>query len=463
MSFSLKVRVLTVYFRSCKRVDYIPSIAVGISTSTQLKEALTHGKALQANLEDAKHNRLDNLELLSSEEEQLIRKVEECEERMIQKAREISQNTKEDIRNRHAVLKSELNEELKEVDACSTTLKECTTKIEKPTVNESQLFIDLSIKNKILKTGGNLVKTLSSNAKRKCLSYKFDEGIFDCLNKYRLFGNCPQPVNLTLAGANERKMNIKIRQDESRCDITCIVESVDGTFLLTDFTNKRLKRVCLFGTVQDWIDLPGCPMCVCYISESEVAVSLREQRKIQVVATGQPMKLTSCFSTPEKCARMCYDEGKDDLYVCCGGKWLSSTGQVHVYSRNGILKRSFGSDLFSSPIDIRLNKEKYVICVADREKGVFVLDTLGNVKLSVTNRHIYEIWSAFEITDDQLCVCGYRSNNVCIISKEGDILSKIEGIVHPYCIYLRSSNIQLIVCFPGDNLGIFELQDDKCV
>lgn len=457
------MQVLTVYFRSCKRVDYIPSIAVGISTSTQLKEALTNGKALQANLEDAKQNRLDNLELLSSEEEQLIRKVEECEERMIQKAREISQNTKEDIRNRHAVLKSELNEELTEVGACSTTLQECTTKIEKPTINESQLFIDLSIKNKKLKTGGDLVKTLSSNAKRKCLSYKFDDGIFDCLNKYRLFGNCPRSVNLTLAGAVERKMNIKISQDRFTCDITCIVESADGTFLLTDFTNKRLKRVCWFGTVQDWIDFAGCPMCVCYISESEVAVSLREERKIQMVAIGQPMKLTSCFSTPEKCSRMCYDEGKDDLYVCCGGKWLISTWQVHVYSRNGSLKRSFASDLFSSPIDIRLNMEKYVLYVADRENGVFVFDMLGNVKWSVTNHQISTIWSAFEITDDQLCVCGFSSNNVCIVSKEGDILSKIEDIVNPFYIYLTSKNKQLIVCYRGDNIGIFKLQDDECV
>lgn len=79
---------------------------VGISTRTQLKEAINHGKALQETLKVAKQKRLDNLKLLSSEEEKLMKQVD----RMIQKAREMVLNTKEDIMQGHEAFKEKLSE-----------------------------------------------------------------------------------------------------------------------------------------------------------------------------------------------------------------------------------------------------------------------------------------------------------------------------------------------------------------
>lgn len=455
----------------CKKVDYVPTVAVGIATSSQLKNTLAHGKNLQAKIETAKQKRLENFVLLSKEEVQLMKQVDKYEAEMVEAVHEMAITTKENIRKQHQIFKQELNEEFEKLGNFLADAQQHMKNIEKPIRNESQCFVDLSFARDVLKPGNKFLEEMFGPSCTRHLSYVFNNDILISLKKCDSFGDEFEKPTLTgeaskigkptLTGASSKTMCInRVKGDKDICYITDTAETADGTILLTDYNNHRLKCAKLFSGVQDWIDVPGAPMSVCHISDSEVAVSLREECKIQFVSTTQPMKLMSSFSTPDRCNRLCYDEETDELFVCCGGRWHGSAGEVHVFGKNGNLKRSFGKTMFSTPVDIKLTKERKTLFVADREKGIFVLDTQGNIKWSDSNYILTEIWGVADAGDDQVFTSGDGSDNVCMLSKEGRVLSKIENIKKPISIHLFKQSNQLLVCHSYNRLQIYTLKNE---
>lgn len=444
------------YCRACKPGNNAGNVPPAVN-GTKENEALTKGMSLQSKLLKAKQKKVKNLTILSTEEEELMKKVNECEAEIVSIAHIMAQKTREDIKKQYTTLKEEVTKECDEMEDPLKAIHEFIEKID----NSAKRF-DLSVGKRVLKTGNELLEKIAENPWTRHLTYKFNKEIVANLKKYDSFGKVYEkgPEKLTLAGAVLQNMKVRLSGDTKDCDISNIDAAADGTFLLTDYNNKKLKRVRLFLKVQDWIEVPGSPMSVCHISKSEVAVSLREERKIQFVSTEKPMKLTTSFSTPDKCNRLCYDEDTDELYVCLGGKLYDSVGMVQVYDKSGKRKRIFGKGMFSTPVDIKLNKATNILCVADRENGVFVLDTLGNVKWSVTNQSLYKTWGVSEVIDDQVYTCGNGSNNVCALAKDGQVISKIDSVPGPICLYLNREKKVLLVGLPCDSVRIYTLNTE---
>ncbi|XP_053374415.1 E3 ubiquitin-protein ligase TRIM33-like [Mercenaria mercenaria] len=97
---------------------------------------------------------------------------------------------------------------------------------------------------------------------------------------------------------NKKKYNIRISSDKKECYIYSACDLDDGTIILADNKNSKLKRVdSSTYTVTDYCDVSGNLIQVCKISNQEVAVSCGVSRYIQFVSLGSKMVPTKQIKT----------------------------------------------------------------------------------------------------------------------------------------------------------------------
>jgi len=171
--------------------------------------------------------------------------------------------------------------------------------------------------------------------------------------------------------------NVKIGEDVETCDIpgSCLLP--DGTMVVTDWSNKRLKRLDASYRVTDHCDLPEEPWGVACTAPGEIAVTMTDLKKVQFVSTGASMSLTTSFSTSEYCRGVCYSKG--ELFVSCANLSKEGTGYVAVYDLNGTQLRTVktdpsGQNIFSVPHHISIISDGSRVYVADQNAGIVTLD-----------------------------------------------------------------------------------------
>jgi hypothetical protein len=118
-----------------------------------------------------------------------------------------------------------------------------------------------------------------------------------------------------------------IHDDLRKCLITgsCILPS--GEILLTDFSNKTLKKHDGMYKEISVCDLPDEPFDVCYVGDNVAVVSLLGE-KLQFVDTKHSMTLSRSIYTDHTCRGLA--RHGDQMYV------RDSYGSVYRYSTDGI-------------------------------------------------------------------------------------------------------------------------------
>lgn len=194
-----------------------------------------------------------------------MKQVDKHGEEIVMTVHEMALETKENIRKQHQLFKHQLDEEFEKMENCQSDAQEHMKNIEKQIQNESQCFVDLLFAKHVLKAGNKFLEKMSGPSCTRHLSYSFDNDILISLKKCDSFGGAFEKPTLTgeaskigkptLTGASSKTMCInRVEGDKNICYITDIAESANGTILLTDYNNHRLKNVQLFSGAQDWID-----------------------------------------------------------------------------------------------------------------------------------------------------------------------------------------------------------------
>ncbi|KAL4218653.1 hypothetical protein ACF0H5_021242 [Mactra antiquata] len=211
---------------------------------------------------------------------------------------------------------------------------------------------------------------------------------------------------------------VRVDSDKEECFITDMCQMSDGTVVIIDSHNKRLKRLDDDYNVKDFYDLYDRPVAVVPVSSSKVAVLTRSGKIecINVDEVVRPVNVINLEVIPEY-------SGNGMIY--CNDKiWIYCPNGIYVYSLSGSgsLMKHIKEDSQGQNYKIQNAFFNTISTNKDNTK-VFVLN--GNI-VDVLNTD-GEVLSSFPIHDKCLFMTYTTDNVFLLFSDEKVTMYDIEG------------------------------------
>ncbi|XP_053407022.1 uncharacterized protein LOC128559436 [Mercenaria mercenaria] len=431
---------IAIKHRACIKVDYVPNVAKGIRMSNEYKDVKGSITEVLNNMKQEKTRRTTNLTILEEEKIKVLQEVDQYQEEIVLKIKELAESSRQDIRSKY-----EKKVITADVNTLDTLISTTDTNLQKLSImNEAQLFVNVKVSKMAVKDGDSVLREMSSSWTNKHLKYSRDEKLKDRISSMVSFGNLEDEEDVkeykaTLYG----KFNVKQNTDSSPFAITGICPLQDGSVLLADNSNKNLKRLDSSYMIKESIPLDSHPIGICSVGKKEVAVCLYNIGKIQFVSVENDLKLTSTISVDTICHGISDRETNDEMYACC-------RTSINVYNRAGTLLRAYHKginweQLFAGTRQVTVNAVNSQIIVADQSKGLVALDFRGTNEWLLSDKELIGAWGLCILPNGIILASGISSNNVLQVDKTGRkmgvLLGAIEGFNQPYSLHLLLVNM----------------------
>ncbi|KAL4218534.1 hypothetical protein ACF0H5_023268 [Mactra antiquata] len=249
--------------------------------------------------------------------------------------------------------------------------------------------------------------------------------------------------------------------DNVRCHSPGCCLTKDNKLIVTDCSNKKLKRINLDTmSVEDYCKLDDNPNAICCTDVKEVAVTYYSPGRIQFVSIQHKMSPTRQIKLPHTCYGI--TSKNDKLYVTDNGSSL------YVYNMTGTLLNTItsnnsGTSLFSRSRHITFNENGDKMFVGDGNKGLVCFDGAGNYLSTSSDNDLQGA--------DGVCVDGYgnvfvvgcNSHNVVQYNEDGKkigvIVQQQDGLCNPISVCFHQELNRLFVTMASNNVvKMYELE-----
>jgi hypothetical protein len=245
----------------------------------------------------------------------------------------------------------------------------------------------------------------------------------------------------------------------------CVKECESSSFVfLADYSNHKIRCIDSDLKETESFDVEGNIWGICEINKHEIAFTLPGLNKVQFLSIYKGPVLTISFIANFHCRGIaCFDE---KIYVTGGGKKGEEYGQLNVFDLEGKLLcksyQDFGENFFSIPRSIIVNAEG--VFITDEQNGVISLDLEGQRKWVCNNSKCKFPWGICFTRNGNLFVCGRDSNNIVIVSKDGEFLGELlnvnDGLSAPKALSTDKRNNFIIISeYKKPQLKIFYIGD----
>lgn len=225
---------------------------------------------------------------------------------------QLEQQTIEILRNKCNKIEESIAEDITKVKQVVSSLNEAESQLKKAGGNKAQEFVCVKF-SQALTIKAKKEETTQLVATYETVSFSSYQGIKTLLQQYKALGktlaNKPfTPKESLYKVSQEREIYVKLKDDTDLCSISgsCITD--DGSLLLSDRSNNKLKRIDMSTElVKDYINLKE-PLDVCTVSNTEAAVALYSQT-VQFVSLEDKMTATQTFTMKHHCHGLAHKEG----------------------------------------------------------------------------------------------------------------------------------------------------------
>lgn len=257
------------------------------------------------------------------------------------------------------------------------------------------------------------------------------------------------------------KFNVRLPEDKETCENVGAVFLTDGRVAIVDMKNCKLKVFDIKFTKACALQLSSEPRDVAVISPQEVAVSLPDESKIQIISTGKKIKATRSILTNLPCYGItCHNQ---ELIVLCDDGF--STKAIQMIDLEGNVLKTLtmnksGRELLKNPWNITTSVDGQQICVTDKGRLVN-FDVKGNILFEYAESELENARGLSLDDSGRIYVCGTSSNNVHQVSADGKRLSIIlteEEVTAPQAVcYQFGKRYLLLTCAGNDNIFMYKL------
>lgn len=226
--------------------------------------------------------------------------------------------------------------------------------------------------------------------------------------------------------------NGRTENDSKKCWPLDVTVLCDGTPVITDFHNKKIKAFDATGTVMCDVLLPSWPHGIANVEKSDVAVTLPEISTLVFVAVGEKnMLLQKRIKTVKQYRGISCHETADNnntviVVSCCA----TNNQSVDVLSLDGEILHSYrqdnrqpGRNLFTWPYYVTTNMDgEIIVSDCETKTGLLYLDKNGDVK--------HDYLSMTVVIQDPRGICTDLDGNVYLADKSAHAIHSLTADGH---------------------------------
>ena len=421
--------------------------------------------AVQTDIQNSRQKKKINLTSLEQEKDAILETIHDTENLIIGKVRELASDAKTKTCIRYDDLRKELMEEDSTLLQAITDTNELKKEVEsQEELDKNRQFVRNILQKRII-AQAQVVHDRVGKDEKKMKCFQNDELIqqvssADCLvqivGSKRSLNIKEIPVSISL----RTEVNIKGNEDTEICSITGMCPLPDGTMVLSDRTNKKVRKLNADFSIQEELDLGYNPGGLCLFDKTDVAVKLANHT-VQIFGTNG--KLTKKQTIDIK-------GGGVTGFACISNElWCGTENDINVYNRDGTVKKTFNSKSFEGSIAypmaecVPVAADDEFIYVSDLENKVACVDRGGNVWSVMVSERLQCVRKACISQNGTIFIAGKDSGNVMMFNGKGECLGElVDGLEFPDSLYYNSETHQLIVGHRKmDTLTI--IKTDECL
>ncbi|XP_060586487.1 uncharacterized protein LOC132742178 [Ruditapes philippinarum] len=418
---------MAVDHRLCKDTFYIPEFiqnntcqVTSVGIQTKLKEI---AKTL---VQQAEIFKQDKQRLLKRKAE-LLSDIRKFRQEINDHLDKLEKSSIDVIEDKIKCLEDKIEDGLKQLESNMSRVTSAIDKLASTNTNQAEVFVSVKMGEDAANVANTYMEHVKMENTVEDIEYQPDRAILTQLEHKKTMGTLTEKHskrtdNLFQIKGNQSH-NIKVMSDKSNCYITSACCMEDGTIILADYNNYKLKRLHSYNyTVTDYYDLPGGPWQVCMINNTQVAVTVPSQKSVHFISLERKMKTTNKINTDFLCFGLAYSN--NNLYIS------DLRTSVYVYTLSGlkitqISKDQSGHRMFSDIRSLAVSKDATRIYVADHGNGLIVLDINGQVITSFNDEQLKKAFCCYLTEAGNVLVSGVDSNNILQFTSGGKLIREI--------------------------------------
>lgn len=246
--------------------------------------------------------------------------------------------------------------------------------------------------------------------------------------------------------------DVKMEHDLRICNVTGCGFLDDGSLILTDYTNKRLKKITNQRKVS-FVDLPDQPSDMCHLGNGTNKVVACGGQTLHFVSIKGNMKVTRSVNLVHNCNGITYQD--NHIYV------VDDTS-VYRYTIAGEKGLTLYKDKSAKVRFCHICANGKVLYITDEYSGLVTIDTTGKVLAKFTDPELTEAQGVCVDSEDNVLVSGFESDTVIKVDssgrkKLGTVIRDSGDISDPKCLCFVKERLQLYVGQWNDKLTVFQM------
>ncbi|XP_069133579.1 E3 ubiquitin-protein ligase Midline-1-like [Argopecten irradians] len=453
-------KCITVGHRKCNDVATTEDYCSTLDRNSTLKETTTYLREATDSLESAVKSFQQYLQSITDDKESALQSIDDMEERFIQQMKEMKKEITDDLIAKYKVESDNLKATSQKCErlkiAMQNTVESTATARQQNDHMGTILLYQRG--HKELDAWKDIVKEMRMTSSIASLKHEaaFDRtslnfGKIVVQKQQRPFTDVPSLTKpLSECELKEvRKVNIKMKSERSDCIARGVVITPDGSIVVGDDRNQKLKLFNTDGDVVDELKVNGIPYDLCLVDNTTVAAAIGNGVHV-VTVTSSKLTISNVINIGKTCYGIMYRN--EEFFVSTGGN------EVHRVTKDG-----------KTQMLHRGTNHTYTLSQDHRTGTLFIPyynPTAGSTaigSLSTDNLHkdvlkVNVVKAAYGVDVDgegNVYVCGHGTHNVVQMSGDGtnvrELLTEADGIEQPEAISVYGDKLVLTRLGPDCN------------
>ncbi|XP_060605730.1 uncharacterized protein LOC132758192 [Ruditapes philippinarum] len=418
---------MAVDHRLCKDTFYIPEFIQNNTYQVESRDIQTKLKEIAKTLEKQADRFKQDKQRLLKRKAEILADIRKFRQEINDHLDKLEKSSIDEIESKVKCLEDKIEDSLKQLQANKSRIRSANDKLASTNTSHSEVFVYVKMGEDAANVANKYMEHVKIKSTVEDIEFQPDRTILTQLEQKKTVGTLSEKPKKTagnLFQIKENKLyNVKVKSDENDCVIESACCMEDGTIILADYNNKKLKRLNRYNyTVTDYCDLPGQPWQMCMINNTQVAVTIPSKKEVHFISLERKMKKTNNINTDYKCFGLTY--AYNNLYI---SDQYTSVYMFTLLGRklNQFSKDQSGHKLFSCIGSLAVSKDVTRIYVADYENGLIVLDNNGQVITSFIDKQLRGANCCYLTEAGSVLVSGYFSNNVLQFTCDGELIGEV--------------------------------------
>ncbi|XP_053375717.1 uncharacterized protein LOC128547337 [Mercenaria mercenaria] len=452
--------------RSCNGVSETEDMHTSLVHQKEVQHLEMQTRNIQERLLAVDRKTQKNLDSLEEQRVDMLAKIEEVEQNLIEHIRKLKHEAITTLNKGYTSEKEDLKytinktaETKKEIETVSSQLQTLTR------MEAGQQFVQMKLIQQTVNDAVKLIeKREATGSKALCFTENTDlkTSILTATSLGHVntvTENERQTAQRIYKVKSKKEINIKMQNDRYTCHISDVCQLQDGTIILADCNNRKIKRLDMNYNIKDHCDLGNRPMGICCTGQNEVAVKMGNN-KVQFISVGSSLSKLREISV----------EGGYYLGMAyfAGELWISTGSDVSVYSTSGSLLKTISQDVNgrnifkSTPRHMAVSGDSVI--VTDISDGAVCLGKDYTVQRELRDKRLANTKGVCVSCDGTVFLSGFSSNNIVMFDKNGvclgELVAKDSDLKNPIALHYDSKMNRLIVtCVHSNKVIIFDISD----